>query len=227
MLSCSTDRFFFQQVTKEMKRAREEPSLSPPTDNHGSKPPVVPAAPTYQYRAYQPKKKLQKYNKNANTPHPNLKEYRLVLNLAGPDGTVKKCQGPRVTNAVGEKLYFAPKNRAILGVWVHESERLPKNYRAQVTGYTFRKGHDNTKPYSVTYHEILEQVELMRNPPARKPPRKKKPRKVPKKHQCVPVPVSVSVSVPVPVPVKAVVPVVPVAEDPFAALTMLAKVAAQ
>ena len=142
--------------------------------------------------------------------------------------TVKKCQGPRLTNAVGEKLYFAPKNRAILGVWVHESERLPKNYRAQVTGYTFRKGHDNTKPYSVTYHEILEQVELMRNPPARKPPRKKKPRKIPKKHLYVPVPVPVPVSIIVPVPVIMVVPIVPVvAEDPFAALTMLAKVAAQ
>ena len=92
---------------------------------------------------------------------------------------------------------------------MHESERLPKDYRASVTGYTLRKDHDNTKPFVVTYHEILEQVNVMRNPPAKKPPRKKKPKKIPKKL------------------LKEQTLKEQTAEDPLAALIILAGVAAK
>ena len=91
-----------------------------------------------------------------------LKEYRLVLRLpvsnSGTSTTVK-FQGPRLCTKAGKKLYFTSQDRAVLGVWVHNSDLLSKKYDKFVYGHTHSSVNKREfETHKVYYQDVCKQI---------------------------------------------------------------------
>ena len=102
----------------------------------------------------------------------NLKEYRIVIKLpADSTGKVQICQGPRLSNNEGQKLYFSTRGRQVLSVWVHNAGNLPQGYIDTVVGYT-----KQNSPASIKYKTVVDTMAYMRAHPSN--PTQPKPKRV-------------------------------------------------
>ena len=83
----------------------------------------------------------------------NLKEYRICLNFTLPDGSKKKQLGVRVSNVLGQKLYFTENDRSILTTWIHR----PHSVNSAKVNYMFgRNGRGEI--HRLTLLDVQRQV---------------------------------------------------------------------
>jgi hypothetical protein len=99
-----------------------------------------------------------KQQKLINNEKEELKEYRLIQYMVTRTGERTKVRGARLCNSTKQKLFFTSADRALLRVWVHSPEILPKEYNFYVVGTCKKKDSQHI----VTFGSVRKEVELMK-----------------------------------------------------------------